>query len=191
MNRARKLTTAQQIILDNNPHLWPASVLDDGAYLCLNREARLAPGSAQSHDLEHGPYVLMKNGRLLNVYHHYMRLHNFKFVEARQPPKPEPAPTLPNSTRWPTPSGAGAGPPVNYPRKGPNKMDFTEWTQRIETIRDLFLDDKSTALDAYKALRKIEVTQTHAGRLLRDWKDERTLSAYTIERGKRCPVDCT
>lgn len=92
MTRTSHLTPEQQIILDRHPNLWPASVLDDGAYLILDREADGNGMICSDGHLTYGPYVLMKNGAIQGVYHHYMKYHDFTFDLAVQQPEPEPTP---------------------------------------------------------------------------------------------------
>lgn len=98
MTKTSHLTIVQQIILNHNTHLWPASILDDGACLCLDRESKVNQGLDRIDDVDHRTYVLAKDGAIRSTYHHYVLRSGFTFVEAGQQPKPDP-PSTPLDSR--------------------------------------------------------------------------------------------
>jgi len=89
----RSLTIEQRIILARETRLWPASILEDGAVLCLDRDAQRYRPLDQDEDWAPVPWVLTKAGSLLSIYHYYMRYHGFTFLEPKQQTEPEPDPT--------------------------------------------------------------------------------------------------
>lgn len=95
---AGNLTIQQQIILARNPHLWPASILDDKAVLVLDRTAL---GSSKIYPISYvsgGVYVVLMNGAIQGVFHHYIKYHDFTFAEPQPQREPNPSPNPPKSS---------------------------------------------------------------------------------------------
>lgn len=88
MSGTRRLTISQQITLGHNPHLWLASVLEDGACLCLDRTAKNFTGLVPANDFNRGPYVLTEDGILINTYHYYTHHYGFTLGERLRQPVP-------------------------------------------------------------------------------------------------------
>jgi len=85
-------THSQWLVLAQEPRLWPASILQDGSVLCLDRDRQRAGGSAQDDEWTPTPWVLTKTGSLLSVYHYYAKHHGFTYLDPKQRDEPSDAP---------------------------------------------------------------------------------------------------
>lgn len=83
-SRTPSITVQQRMVLGQNPHLWGAAILEDGDILCLDRDAQGTSVLDLAKDWAPIPHVLMRNGRLLSVYHYYMRYHGFTYLKPKQ-----------------------------------------------------------------------------------------------------------
>lgn len=99
-SETRSLTVEQRVILARETRLWPTSILEDGAVLCLDRDKQRAGGLDQDDDWTPMAWILTKTGSLLSVYHYYAKYHGFTYLEPKQRTEQERAPIPLESRVW-------------------------------------------------------------------------------------------
>lgn len=67
--------------------------------------------------------------------------------------------------------------PTNQ-KKEKNKMNFVQWTQKVDNIRTRYINRTITPQDATFELSKLDWTPPRIAKLLRQWENTHTIAAY-------------